>query len=262
MESHQVCLAFALTSGSESYDEWKWFLDSCCNHIQNLNSEKVGIISDRAKGKCAVKVCKVSLNHRADSSNCRIMSSCNISLVCKACPEKYSGSQGYKPWKFVHILLFVFVSHFLFSDTYWKMVETPSVREANEYWENLNEFPKMRGNTLLIIYCLFLMYSIQEYLENIGLKKITISLSPVARFSRTTNNYSEHWNSTLLKAREKPILHAIHLIMVCISTKQFERKKVVYSSESLNCWRKAISSRTERSRSHQVNQTGTLFFFI
>ncbi len=50
MESHQVCLAFAIAIGNESFEEWKWFLEKCCAHISNMNSTKVEIISDRSKG--------------------------------------------------------------------------------------------------------------------------------------------------------------------------------------------------------------------
>ncbi len=50
MENHQVCLAFAITTAHESFEEWQWFLKMCCSQIENLNSEKVAIITDRAKG--------------------------------------------------------------------------------------------------------------------------------------------------------------------------------------------------------------------
>jgi hypothetical protein len=75
-------------------------------------------------------------------------------------------------------------------------------------------------------------------------------------FARTTNNYSEHWNSTFLSARDKPILHCIHLILVHIAAKHFEFSRESFSHTSLNTWREAIAQRMLKSHGHQINQTG------
>lgn len=54
MESEQVILAIMWTREAESESEWKIFFQYCLSHIHNLNSNGIGIISDRSKGMCGM----------------------------------------------------------------------------------------------------------------------------------------------------------------------------------------------------------------
>ncbi len=64
MENKQVCLAFAITIANESFEEWNWFLENCSSHISQLNSERVGVISDRAKGAIGILWTKRDFTHQ------------------------------------------------------------------------------------------------------------------------------------------------------------------------------------------------------
>ena len=50
MECRQEILAITITQNEESEAEWSLFLQRCLQHIPELNSPTIGIITDRAKG--------------------------------------------------------------------------------------------------------------------------------------------------------------------------------------------------------------------
>ncbi len=102
------------------------------------------------------------------------------------------------------------------------------------------------------------------YLTEIGVEKFTISKSPVPRYSRTSNNYSEHVNATFVNARCLPILHAFHDMYLYISTEHFERSKKVYAAQqvAVNFWVEKVNARSIISRSHTIRQNGIYFFYI
>lgn len=94
-----------------------------------------------------------------------------------------------------------------------------------------------------------------------GLEKFTLAHSKVPRYTRSTNNYAEHINSSLLNARDLPILHGLYEIYMIISTKHFARQQKEYPIQhfAIQFWRDKVFGRTEISRTHTIRQNGKLF---
>jgi hypothetical protein len=49
-ETQQICLAFAIIASEESGEQWEWFFRNCKDHLAELDTPTVGLISDRGKG--------------------------------------------------------------------------------------------------------------------------------------------------------------------------------------------------------------------
>jgi hypothetical protein len=45
--------------------------------------------------------------------------------------------------------------NFYYSDLFWQLVEIPNVKQANEYWENMSEYPQVKGKLAMTIVPLF-----------------------------------------------------------------------------------------------------------
>lgn len=98
----------------------------------------------------------------------------------------------------------------------------------------------------------------QGYLQTIGLKKFTIGKSPVPRFTRTSNNYSEHINALFRDLRLLPILHALYEIFTRVPQNHFEKSNRTYppNRQAVDTWNERISKRTIISRGHTVRRNG------
>jgi len=115
----------------------------------------------------------------------------------------------------------------------------------------------LRWKVSYFVFYVFIKKYHLEYLMGIDLSWLLLSRSTVPRFTRVSNNFAEHVNSTYVKAQSLDIIHAFYVIHSDISTKHYQRSEnSFHQNQGVVQWNKTIFARTQISFKHQVRRTG------